>query len=111
LELGETCAGRKAHTKRETAKHVESFGVGFWIRVRFPAPPPNQSRQLAAGSTQSTPDNPQISQTKNWSREKAQKSRKRRLLIGLCAISQPNRVTIVFLDLRLLCLFVANLSV
>src|SRR5438128_5903720 len=29
--------------KREAAKHVESFGVGFWIRVRFPAPPPSQN--------------------------------------------------------------------
>src|SRR5437764_1265580 len=28
-------------TKREAAKHVESFGVGFWIRVQFPAPPPS----------------------------------------------------------------------
>src|SRR2546428_12714038 len=30
----------QGRTKREAAKHVESFGVGFWIRVRFPAPPP-----------------------------------------------------------------------
>src|SRR6185369_10985934 len=28
--------------KREATKHVESFGVGFWIRVQFSAPPPNQ---------------------------------------------------------------------
>src|SRR6185437_4990978 len=27
--------------KREATKHVESFGVGFWIRVQFSAPPPN----------------------------------------------------------------------
>jgi len=31
---------RTDYAKREAAKHVESFGVGFWIRVRFPAPPP-----------------------------------------------------------------------
>ena len=24
----------------EANKHVESFGVGFWIRVQFSAPPP-----------------------------------------------------------------------
>ena len=26
--------------ERETTKHVDSFGVGFWIRVQFSAPPP-----------------------------------------------------------------------
>ena len=26
------------------AKHVESFGVGFWIRVQFPAPPPQTGK-------------------------------------------------------------------
>src|SRR5437868_6229536 len=31
-------------TKREAAKHVESFGVGSWIRVQFPAPPPKRRR-------------------------------------------------------------------
>src|SRR2546421_5189530 len=36
-------AKSKGWTKREAAKHVESFGVGFWIRVRFPAPPPSQN--------------------------------------------------------------------
>src|SRR5437763_4515694 len=34
---------RTDYAKREAAKHVESFGVGFWIRVRFPAPPPSQN--------------------------------------------------------------------
>lgn len=32
-----------SRTEREAAKHVESFGVGFWIRVQFPAPPPKIS--------------------------------------------------------------------
>src|SRR5438132_6004188 len=31
-----SCPGRE----REATKHVDSFGVGFWIRVRFSAPPP-----------------------------------------------------------------------
>lgn len=31
---------RTPDAERETAKHVESFGVDLWIRVRFPAPPP-----------------------------------------------------------------------
>ena len=26
--------------EREANKHVESFGIGFWIRVQFSAPPP-----------------------------------------------------------------------
>ena len=34
-----------SRAEREAAKHVESFGVGFWIRVQFPAPPPFQSQQ------------------------------------------------------------------
>jgi len=40
--MGEGRVNRKARAERETAKHVESFGVGFWIRVQFPAPPPKQ---------------------------------------------------------------------
>ena len=48
LERKEHARGvRTDEAKREAAKHVESFGVGFWIRVRFPAPPPKtvSSRQ------------------------------------------------------------------
>ena len=41
-------------TKREAAKHVESFGVGFWIRVQFPAPPPSSSQKIAPPSSNST---------------------------------------------------------
>ena len=40
LSSGKGFPSRKVREKREAAKHVESFGVGFWIRVRFPAPPP-----------------------------------------------------------------------
>ena len=29
---------------RETTKHVDSFGVGSWIRVQFSAPPPFRLR-------------------------------------------------------------------
>ena len=61
--MGEDRAGRKAHAKREAAKHVDSFGVDLWIRVRFPAPPPNQ---WAVGSEQwavkTIRNNPQITQ-------------------------------------------------
>ncbi len=32
---------RLAGREREATKHVEFQGVGFWIRVRFPAPPPD----------------------------------------------------------------------
>jgi len=38
---------RTDYAKREAAKHVESFGVGFWIRVRFPAPPPLAELRIA----------------------------------------------------------------
>jgi hypothetical protein len=31
---------RFAGREREANKHVESFGVGFWIRVQISAPPP-----------------------------------------------------------------------
>ena len=37
---------RTDYAKREAAKHVESFGVGFWIRVQFPAPPPTNIADL-----------------------------------------------------------------
>src|SRR5882762_6573956 len=43
----------KSRPKREAAKHVDSFGVGFWIRVRFPAPPPKILER--ASSRQSEP--------------------------------------------------------
>jgi len=33
--------------KREATKHVDSFGVGFWIRVQFSAPPPILSTDYA----------------------------------------------------------------
>src|SRR2546426_1767957 len=54
-------------TKREAAKHVESFGVGFWIRVRFPAPPPFQNIGLRISSggfagASISPRNPQSPQ-------------------------------------------------
>src|SRR5256714_9781613 len=62
-------AKSKGFAKRETAKHVESFGVGFWIRVQFPAPPPIISRQTAGSSRQeaarSNPQTTQIPRIKN----------------------------------------------
>src|SRR3954470_24201576 len=33
---------RTEEAKSGAAKHVDSFGVGFWSLVRFPAPLPNQ---------------------------------------------------------------------
>src|SRR5947208_15589438 len=43
-------------TKREAAKHVESFGVGFWIRVRFPAPPPILDFELRISNLKADPE-------------------------------------------------------
>src|SRR5689334_18768637 len=37
---------RLAWQEREATKHVESFGVGFWIRVQFSAPPPFLNRRF-----------------------------------------------------------------
>src|ERR1041385_6772356 len=38
--------------EREANKHVESFGVGFWIRVQFSAPPPYNAGALTPLTTQ-----------------------------------------------------------
>src|ERR1044072_9524581 len=40
---------------REAAKHVEAIGVGFWIRVQYPAPPPKTQVRTACGSGRALP--------------------------------------------------------